>query len=308
MKAGSATGVLGVDNTGPKEATMIGIGLRHPHIESALSSPGSIDFVEVHAENYFAEGGLLHHVLRDVADKYPVSLHGTAMGLGSAAEIPRHYLEQLVRLASVIDPFLISDHAAFGWGELSGKSIQAGDLLPISYNAASLKIFTQRVDQVQQLLGRQILVENLSYYLSFPDNTMTEAEFLVELSTATGCGLLLDLNNILVNAFNEQESEPIAAGETWLQQIPAGLVGEIHLAGYTPPLPGQLAIDDHAQPVDDTCWKLYAQAIKRFGPIPTLIEWDNNLPSWEQLTEQAMKAKRIAQENRVYEPSKNPTT
>lgn len=274
----------------------IGIGLRHSHIEIALSSLAPIDFVEIHAENYFAKGGALHQILEDIADSYPISIHATAMGLASATAAPKHYLDQLIRLHERVNPILFSDHAAFGWGLLQGKTIHAGDLLPPVYNSENLAIMVQRVDHIQQLLGRQILVENLSSYLSYPINTMSEPEFLVALHQTTGCGLLVDINNILVNAFNDAVPDILAAGMQWLQQIPEQSVGEIHLAGFSHPFPGQLAVDDHAQPVSEDGWALYRQAVKRFGPVPTLIEWDNQLPAWDTLIQEANKARHIIHE------------
>lgn len=274
----------------------VGVGLRHQHIADALNTPAAIDFVEVHSENYFAQGGALHHLLSDVADAYPVSLHSTAMGLGSAAGIPDHYLQQLDQLARVIQPVMMSDHAAFAWGEASGKTVHGGDLLPLVYNQQNLMVMIQHVDQIQQKLGRQLLVENLSAYLSLPGSTMSEQEFLIELRHATGCGLLIDLNNILVNAHNDNASDPLKAGREWLNVIPSDSVGEIHLAGFTPPGEAGIAIDDHAQPVSHVGWGLYIHAIRRFGAIPTLIEWDNQLPDWPVLVAQAEKARSLAQE------------
>jgi len=285
-----------MNEIGDSAKIMIGVGLRNSHIEDALSCPAPIDFVEVHAENYFAEGGALHRIIGDIAEAYPVSLHATALGLGSATAIPQHYLHKLSALTQLVKPLLISDHAAFSWGEIAGETVHGGDLLPLIYNRDSLAIMIERVDQVQQLLGRQILVENLSMYLRFPGSTMSEPEFLAELAKTTGCGLLIDLNNILVNAFNDLAINSLEAGIEWLKLIPKEHVGEIHLAGFSLPRPGQLAVDDHAQPVSEDGWLLYAHAVREFGSIPTLIEWDNQLPDWNTLVKQAQRARDIAQQ------------
>lgn len=274
----------------------VGVGLRHQHIAEALNTPAAIDFVEVHSENFFAKGGALQHLIQDIAEIYPVSLHSTAMGLGSARGIPDSYLQQLYHLANAVNPFLMSDHAAYTWGEVSGLPVHGGDLLPLIYNQQNLMVISQNVDQIQQKLGRQILVENLSAYLSLPFSTMSEQEFLIELQRITGCGLLVDLNNIIVNAYNEGAGDILNTANEWLKVIPADSVKEIHLAGFTPPIDRALAIDDHSQPVSDLCWQLYIYAIKRFGPVPTLIEWDNQLPDWSVLVGQANQARTLAQE------------
>ena len=272
----------------------VGVGLRHAHFRDALSMPASIDFVEVHAENFFADGGVLHQLLQDISDVYPVSLHATAMGLGSAAGIPDFYIRQMRSLNFLINPFLISDHACFAWGMVGDKAIHAGDLLPIPHNRESLNVMEGNVDRVQQMLGRQILVENISAYIQMPGSTLPESEFLVSLCERTGCGLLIDLNNILVNERNAGNKDAVCAAKDWLNNFPGDVVGEFHLAGNSIATTNELVVDDHSQPVADDCWELYEFALKRFGPVPTLIEWDNQLPDWVQLIEQADKAKGIA--------------
>jgi len=272
----------------------IGVGLRHAHFADALSSSATIDFVEVHSENFFAEGGALKQILLDVARRYPVSLHSIAMGLGSATAIPSPYLKKLKQLTELVNPFLVSDHAAFAWGNVNELPVHGGDLLPPVYNSLNLCLMVENVDRIQQLLGRKILVENLSAYLSMPGATLTEPEFLSQLTEQTECGLLLDLNNILVNAFNQQETNSLQYATRWLEAIPPETVGEIHLAGFTQVTQGDIAIDDHARPVSQLGWQLYEIALQRFGNIPTLIEWDNDLPSWQVLVAEANKAREIA--------------
>ncbi len=276
----------------------VGVGLRHSHYKDALRGASSIDFVEIHAENFFAEGGSARSLLRDVSDIYKISLHATSIGLGSAAEINPIYLKRLKHLVDFINPWLISDHASFSWSDAdwtsgSKQSIHAGDLLPIEFNRQSLKVFADNVDRVQQLLGRSILIENISSYIALDHSSMRETDFLLAVVDRTGCRLLIDLNNLLVNAHNFGDGNPLAEAKRWLMHIPKKSVGEMHLAGCTPAAPHSFLIDDHAQAVSDECWNLFRFAIERFGPTPTLIEWDNNLPSWNELLNQATIAKQI---------------
>ncbi|MEM9101369.1 MAG: DUF692 domain-containing protein [Pseudomonadota bacterium] len=277
---------------------VIGVGLRHPHFSEALSGSAAVDFVEVHSENFFAHGGALHQILNDISEKYPVSLHSTAMGLGSVADIPESYLSQLYTLTEIIQPFLLSDHACFAWGQVGDQFVHAGDLLPITYNEESLSLMTQRISQIQERLGQRLLIENLSAYLTMPGSTFSEKEFLLLLVERTQCGLLIDLNNLLVNAYNKMPSAAtdnhLETTKSWLQDIPSSAVGEIHLAGYQTPSGDDMAVDDHSQPVSALGWELYAYALNLFGSIPTLIEWDNQLPDWNTLIAQAHEARSIA--------------
>ncbi|MFT4763554.1 MAG: hypothetical protein ACI9OH_000643 [Oleispira sp.] len=295
-----------IDDFKSENTVAIGVGLRHPHYSDVLApSVGNkdndakaspIDFVEVHSENFFAQGGASRALIREVAEKYPVSLHSTALGLGSKTAIAGSYLESLNELVKVVNPFLMSDHAAFSWSELDGRSIHAGDLLPIAFNQKNLKNMADNIDAVQQLTGRRLLIENLSAYLTPRNSVLAETEFLITLAELTQCGLLIDLNNLVVNANNFSNEKNIDYAKQWLQQIPRGIVGEIHLAGFTPVGESELAIDDHSQPVSDVGWQLYQFALQRFGAVPTLIEWDNNLPTWQALLNEANKARMIANE------------
>ena len=273
----------------------IGVGLRHAHYADVLAQPSDIDFIEVHSENFFANGGASRSFLREVAKLYPVSLHSTALGLGSYASIPGGYLDSLNTLVKDVNPILLSDHAAFSWGEFNQQPMHAGDLLPVAFDQKNLAIMAKNVDKVQQLTGQQLKVENLSAYLIPSGSTMSETEFLVKLTQLTGCTLLIDLNNLVVNANNFSNLDACQYSKKWLSQIPNNLVGELHLAGFTPVESGELSIDDHSQPVSDTVWELYEFALKRFGSVPTLVEWDNNLPSWQVLVGEASKARKIAQ-------------
>lgn len=272
----------------------IGVGLRHAHYSEALTHPKPIDFIEVHAENFFADGGAACAVLDEVKELYSVSLHATTLGLGSGRKIPEQPLAKLQRLIERINPVLVSDHACFTWSSLHDKPVHAGDLLPVAFNDTNLDIMIENVAQVQDRLSRQILVENLSAYVTPPGATMPEAEFLAELHRRAGCRLLLDLNNLVVNAFNTRAEDPLACVASFIAQIPAQSVGEIHLAGCATPLAGEPMIDDHSQPVPQIVWDAYRLALRRFGAIPTLIEWDTALPTWDFLTHEAEKARGIA--------------
>ena len=275
---------------------LVGLGLRHVHYKDALTSVAPIDFVELHSENFFADGGAIAALLNEISEKYRVSLHSTALGLGSADIPDNPNLLKLFHLVQRVNPILISDHASFSWGVMGNTPIHAGDLLPLSFNAQSLEILARNVDTVQQTLGRQMLVENLSSYIWFDTDTMSETEFLSRLTELTGCGLLLDLNNILVSGHNTGVEDVDTYAQNWINDLPTGSVGEIHLAGFTPVNHGELAVDDHSQKVSDDCWKLYELALERFGAIPTLIEWDNNLPKWSVLLKEVAKARQVAKQ------------
>jgi len=273
---------------------LIGVGLRHPHFADILTKPKQVDFIEVHSENFFAQGGAALSVLTQVREKYPVSLHSTSMGLGSQQDIPEYYLNQLSRLTKQIDPFLMSEHACFTWGQQQGQLIHSGDLLPIAHTQASLQRMCEQVDKVQSLLGRQLIIENVSAYVKFAESYLSEADFLVQLSQRTGAKILLDINNIAVNSINFEGGDIKQSVGDYINLLPPESVAQIHLAGCSLPLAGEPVIDDHACPVSDDVWQGYQQALKRFGAMPTLIEWDNNLPEWSVLISEAEKARNIA--------------
>ncbi|MDC8829780.1 DUF692 domain-containing protein [Alteromonas gilva] len=272
--------------------TPIGVGLRHEHYSAALlSSSHSVDFVEIHAENFFAEGGAASRLLDQITERYKVSIHGTAMGLGSAKGIQPEYLKKFTRLVNRVDPLLVSDHACFTWGNISDTPVHAGDLLPLKFDQATLTVLANNIDRVQQALGRQLLIENIVSYKQFPAGDYSEAEFLATVAEKTGCGLLVDLNNVLVNYHNFTNGNALQLARQWLRHIPANAVKEIHLAGSSPVAPGMLIVDDHAQPVSNECWQLFDDAMTRFPAAATLIEWDNDLPSWPRLVYEADKAR-----------------
>lgn len=273
---------------------LVGVGLRHPHFTDVLTMPKEVDFVEVHSENFFGQGGAALSVLAQVREKYPVSLHSTSMGLGSQQDIPRYYLESLNRLTQLIDPFLMSEHACFTWGEQQGKLVHSGDLLPIAHTQQSLNRMCEQVDKVQSYLKRQLIIENVSAYVKFDESYLSEAEFLAKLSQRTGAKILLDINNIAVNSVNFEGGNIIQSVADYIDVIPQHSVAQIHLAGCNQVSKGELVIDDHACPVSDDVWLGYQLAIKRFGALPTLIEWDSNLPEWSVLIDEAKKARTIA--------------
>lgn len=273
---------------------MVGVGLRHPHFTDILTTPKQVDFVEVHSENFFGRGGAALSVLNQVRENYPVSLHSTSMGLGSMVDIPIGYLERLKALTQSIEPFLMSEHACFTWGEQRGETIHSGDLLPIAHTQVNLQRMCEQVDRVQTYLGRELIIENVSAYVEFDESYLSEAEFLTELCQRTGAKILLDINNIAVNSLNFEKGNIQQSVANYIKVLPLKSVAQIHLAGCHLPLDGQLVIDDHACPVSDEVWQGYQSAIERFGAVPTLIEWDSKLPQWSVLIGEAQKARDIA--------------
>ena len=283
---------------------MTGIGWRHPHYGELLERAEGpqrplLDFIEVHSENFFAEGGAALAVLARGRAHYPVSLHGVGLALGSAAGVDAWHLEQLARLVQRIAPVRVSDHACFARGPLfadGGQIVHAADLLPLPFHREALDVLAANVQRVQDRLKRAIAVENLSAYIAWNDSDMAEPEFLSSLARRTGCGLLVDVNNIYVNALNSQRQDasvdPLAQCRDWLDAIPAAAVAEIHLAGHKDC--GDIVIDDHGSRVIEPVWALYRHALARFGPVPTLIEWDTDLPALEVLLDEAAQAQRMA--------------
>lgn len=276
---------------GPKN--LVGVGLRSAHYRDALVEASSLDFLEVHTENFFAKGGVVPSYLSEVSARYPMSFHGTALGLGSASGISASYLDRMEQLVKSRKPLLVSDHACFCWGAVNGEPTHAGDLLPVPMTKHSLTTMARNVDEVQNRIGRQILVENIVSYVSPKEDFLKENQFLLELTELTACGVLIDLNNLLVNAMNYDAKDPLGEAKRWLLSIPSRVVGEIHLAGFAPQPNNQLIVDDHSRPVSAMCWELYDFAIALFGPVPTLIEWDNDLPSWQTLVNEAYKARAV---------------
>ncbi len=269
-----------------------GIGLRQPHYEALLAAPPPLGFVEVHAENFFGAGGAALGVLDAARANWPVSLHGVGLALGSAAGIDAAHLQALAALVRRIEPVRVSDHAAFARAprRQGGPVVHGNDLLPIAHTEAALDILAANVQRVQDTLQRPLLVENLSAYLRWADDHIAEPAFFNELVRRTGCGLLLDVNNLVVNALNDglDEGAATAAACRWVDAIDAAAVGEIHLAGYT--VAGDIVIDEHGSRVHAPVWQVYRHALRRLGPRPTLVEWDTALPPLDVLLHEAALA------------------
>lgn len=263
-----------------------GIGLRSPHIEQFLRRRPAIGWLEVHAENYMGRSANAE-VLDVLRTEYPLSVHGVGLSLGSMNGIDRDHLERLRAVCDRYNPSLVSEHLA--WSSAGGTYLN--DLLPLRYCERALDIVSDNVDLIQQRLGRQILVENLSAYVALADSTMSEAEFLAELVERTGCGLLLDVNNVHVSANN-------LGFDAWkfITTLPADAIGEIHLAGHAINHVGNdtILIDDHGSRVPAEVWALYSRAIALIGRRPTLIEWDSALPPLEVLLGEAHWADMLA--------------
>ncbi|HEV6968579.1 DUF692 domain-containing protein [Roseateles sp.] len=272
-------------------AAPVGIGWRQPHYEALLERRPDLGFIEVHAENFFADGGATLAVLEAGREAYPVSLHGVGLALGSAAGLDGWHLDRLARLADRVQPDWVSDHASFA---RVGSGLHAADLLPIPFDDESLALMVRHVDQVQQRLGRRMLVENISAYVGWSGGTLAEPEFFNELTRRSGCGLLLDVNNVFVNARNAGHAPADAAREAmrWVDAIRPGSVGEIHLAGHGE-LPDGFVIDDHGSRVRDEVWQVYRHALARHGPVPTLIEWDTAVPALDVLLDEAARARAV---------------
>jgi uncharacterized protein len=278
----------------------VGIGLRQPHYEPLLAAPPALAFVEVHSENFFADGGAALDVLQAARGHWPLSLHGVGLALGSAAGVDAWHLERLARLVERVDPVRVSDHACFARAPRRGGAapVHAGDLLPIAFNEASLAILIANVQKVQERLRRPILVENLSAYLHWVDDGIAEPEFFNQLARRSGCGVLLDVNNLVVNALNEHSGDAaaaVAAACRWVDRIDGDAVGEIHLAGYHDG--GSIVIDDHGSRVREPVWAVYRHAVRRLGPRPTLVEWDTDLPAPAVLLAEAARAEIVLTES-----------
>ena len=249
-------------------------------------------FIEVHSENFFADGGAALAVLQEGRAAYDVSLHGVGLGLGSAVGVDGWHLDRLARLVERIQPVRVSDHACFARGPLQPGQppVHGSDLLPIAFTPAALQVMADNVQKVQDLLKRPILVENLSSYLRWADDRMPEAEFFNALSRRTGCGLLLDVNNLVVNALNAGDPA-VQAATAFIDAIDPAIVGEIHLAGYAEA--ADIVIDDHGSRVHPPVWQAYRHAVARLGAVPTLIEWDTGLPALDVLLDEADMAAQI---------------
>ena len=286
----------------PKDVE-VGLGWRQPHYAQVLQERPALDFLEVHSENFFAEGGAAMAVLEQGRQCYPVSLHGVGLSLGSAQGLDDWHLAQLKRLVARLEPVRVSDHASFARGMFSGGTVHAADLLPIPFTRQSLDVLCANVQRVQDVLQRQFMVENLSAYLQWNtagERAMAEPAFFAALAQRTGCSLLIDINNIYVNALNAQLGgiceDPLVACREWLLQIPPGTVGELHVAGHcrVDDEHGAIVIDDHGSRVCEAVWTLYYDALQHLGPVPTLIEWDTDVPALAVLLDEVGHARTHA--------------
>lgn len=264
-----------------------GIGLRAPHHQEIINTLPAIGWLEVHSENFFHFDAPHFQDLMTLREHYPVTLHGVGLSLGSAEGLDDNHIDKLKQLAERVAPAVISEHVS--WSRVDGISVP--DLLPVPLTSEALDVLSRNIDHLQNHLGRSVLVENPSSYLAFKENDMDEAAFLTALCNRTGCGLLLDINNIYVSAHNTDFD-----AEEYLQNIPSAFVGEIHLAGYQANTVDDIAeiyIDAHNQPVHPPVWELYETALNIFGDKPTLIEWDNDLPVLDILLDEAIKADHL---------------
>lgn len=264
------------------DASHAGIGLRAPHYAELARRKPRLSFLEVHSENFFGAGGPPLAWLERFRADYPLSLHGVGLGLGSAEPLDRVHLSKLRALAARFEPALVSEHVC--WSRAAGR--HANDLLPLPCNEEALALLVARIGEAQDFLGRRLLVENVSSYLEFEASTMPEWTFVAEAAKASGCGILLDVNNIHVNAVNHGFD-----AREYLAAMPAEAIGEIHLAGYEEA--DGVLIDTHGARVSPEVWKLYEEAVARFGPRPTLVEWDTDIPALDVLLGEAGRANAI---------------
>ncbi len=264
-----------------------GVGLKPEHFQEILATRPDVGFFEIHAENYMVDGGPFHHYLSRIREHYPLSVHGVGLSIGGAAPIDRDHLAQLSRLLKRYQPESFSEHLA--WSSHGGVFLN--DLLPVPYHAGTLARVCGHIDQVQDRLQRRMLLENPATYVEFSASTMAEAEFIAELVRRTGCGLLLDVNNVYVSCVNHGR-DPY----DYIRALPLQHVAEIHLAGFAHDVDAagdSLLIDSHGAAVAQVVWDLYAYALERVGPVPTLIERDNDIPAFPVLLAEAHRAERM---------------
>ena len=264
-----------------------GVGFKPAHFRDILASPQPVGFFEVHAENYMGAGGPPHAQLGALRERYALSVHGVGLSIGSMRQLDRDHLARLKTLCDRYAPESFSEHLA--WSSHDG--IYLNDLLPLPYTRQTLARVAEHVDEVQSALGRQMLLENPSTYVRFSESNIPEVDFIAELSKRTGCGLLLDVNNVFVSARNHA-TEPLA----YLDSFPLERVKEIHLGGHDVDVDDAgvpLLIDSHGSPIVEDVWMLYAHVVARAGALPTLIEWDNDVPDWPGLLAEAVRAQGV---------------
>ncbi|WGT51957.1 DUF692 domain-containing protein [Thioclava nitratireducens] len=263
-----------------------GLGFKPEHFPAISETKPDLGFFEIHAENYMGAGGMPHAMLERLRADYALSVHGVGLSIGGPDPLDRHHLARLKALCDRYDPESFSEHLA--WASHGG--VWMHDLLPLPYTAETLALICDHVDEVQEHLGRRMLLENPATYVLFDNSEIPETEFLTEISQRTGCGLLLDVNNVFVSCVNHRQ-DPRA----YLEALPLNRVGEVHLAGHEEEeLPsGPLLIDSHGREVAEPVWSLYAETVSKTGPLPSLIEWDNDVPDFATLTAEAKRASMI---------------
>ena len=263
-----------------------GLGLKHEHFIEVLETSPDIGFFEVHAENYMVDGGPFHHYLGLIREQYPLSLHGVGLSIGGESPLNREHLARLAMLIERYQPQSFSEHLAWS----SHGPVFLNDLLPLAYDSAALQRVCEHIDQVQSTLKRTMLLENPSTYLQFQRSTLDETDFISEIIRRTGCGFLLDVNNVYVSCVNHQR-DPMS----YIDALPLHAVAEIHLAGFaedTDSLGDRLLLDDDGAPVDNAVWQLYEKVLARIGPVATLIERDNQVPAFNVLLAEVQQAQR----------------
>ncbi len=273
-----------------------GVSLKPEHIAEILETEPAMGFFEVHAENYMGAGGVPHALLGAIRERYPLSVHGVGMSIGGSKPIDKDHLARFRAVVDRYQPGLVSEHLAWS----THDDVFYNDLLPLPYTRQTLEQVAAHVDQVQTAIKRQILIENPATYLLFEQSTYTETGFLAELVSRTGCGLLLDVNNVFVSATNHGFSP-----QAYLDEFPVQHIGEIHLAGHATDMDEHghpLLIDSHNSAVPAEVWALYASVIDRIGACPTLVEWDNDVPAWPELAAQAARAERCLATARAASP------
>lgn len=276
---------LSTDPLPRRQFADVGVGLRAQHFQDIVANPPDIPWFEILADNYLTAGGPALRYLDDIVQQYPVAMHSVAMSLGSTDELNWDYLGQLKQLMQRVEPVVVSDHLC--WVSVQQEYLH--ELMPLPYNEVAVNHVAERIARVQDFFGRQILIENLSSYFTYSQSTMTEWEFYVAVAEQADCLMLLDINNIYVSSRNHQ-FDP----ETYLNYIPPERVRQCHLAGFEDR--GDYLLDTHGEPIHAPVWALYEKAMQRFGPKPTLIEWDNNIPELPVLLAEAQHAQKIIDE------------
>ncbi|WP_069299491.1 DUF692 domain-containing protein [Neptunicoccus sediminis] len=264
-----------------------GVGFKAQHLDGILKDPDSIGWIEIHAENYMGDGGRPIAQLRHLREQFPVSCHGVGLSIGAEVPLDRDHLARLKKLVNWLEPGLFSEHLAWS----THDSHFLNDLLPVPYTHATVDRVVAHINQVQDTVGRQMLLENPSTYIAFEESDRSEIDFLREVSERSGCGLLLDVNNVFVSATNQNYSP-----QAYIDAFPTERVGELHLGGHeqdADDFGATLLIDSHSRPVVDPVWALYEYTLAKAGPCPTLIEWDNDIPEWDVLAREAARADQL---------------